>query len=90
MYDDSMQVVKEMRAAGLRVGIVSDAWPSLDRRYRMLGVREHFDPFVISALVGTTKPDPRIFGVALDHHVNPYPAQGRPPMMFFSQISASE
>ncbi len=66
MYDDSMQVVKEMRAAGLRVGIVSDAWPSLDRRYRMLGVREHFDPFVISAQVGTTKPDPRIFRVALE------------------------
>ncbi len=66
MYDDSMEVVHEMRAADLRVGIVSDAWPSLDWRYRMLGVREHFDPFVISAQVGTTKPNPRIFRIALE------------------------
>lgn len=66
LYDDSMEVVHEMRAAGLRVGIVSDAWPSLDLRYRMLGVRECFDPFVISAQVGATKPDPHIFRIALE------------------------
>ena len=65
LYDDSVEVVREMRAAGLRVGIVSDAWPSLDLRYRMLGIRDEFDPFVVSALVGVNKPDPRIFRIAL-------------------------
>ena len=66
MYEDSMEVVHELRDAGLAVGVVSDSWPSLDLRYRMLGVRQYFDPFVISAPVGACKPDPRIFQVALD------------------------
>lgn len=54
------------RSRGLRLGVVSNAWPSLERDYRARSLPDYFDPFVISAQVGCSKPDARIFQVALD------------------------
>jgi putative hydrolase of the HAD superfamily len=66
LFPDSVGVVETLREAGLAVGIVSDAWPSLESKYRALGIRELFDPFVISAKVGSCKPDAAIFDAALE------------------------
>ena len=46
---------------GFTLGIISDAWPSLERKYRLLDLRKYFKAFVISAQVGCCKPDKRIF-----------------------------
>lgn len=55
-----------MRNRGYRLGIVSNAWPSLDRGYRSLGLRHFFDAFVVSARLGYLKPDARIYRQAID------------------------
>ena len=38
----------------------------MDRRYRQLGIRDYFDAFAISALVGCWKPCERIYTTAID------------------------
>jgi putative hydrolase of the HAD superfamily len=45
--------------------VISNGWPSLDRQLRQLGVRDFFDVLVVSAHVGSRKPDEGIFRHAL-------------------------
>lgn len=65
-FPDTRATLEELHRAGLRLGIVSNAWPSLERTYRMLGLREFFDAFVISSKLGCLKPDPRIYRAAIE------------------------
>jgi putative hydrolase of the HAD superfamily len=65
-FPDTVAVLDTLREKGLLLGIVSNAWPSLEWQYRMLGLREYFGPFVISAVVGCCKPDERIFRKAIE------------------------
>ena len=65
-FADTRDTLEELRRAGLRLGIVSNAWPSLERTYRMLDLRKFFDAFVISSKLGCLKPDPRIYRVAIE------------------------
>ncbi len=65
-FPETVPMLDRWRSRGLRLGVVSNAWPSLERDYRALGLREYFDAFVISAQVGAIKPEARIFEVALD------------------------
>jgi putative hydrolase of the HAD superfamily len=65
-FPDTRFTLEEFRRAGLRLGIVSNAWPSLERTYRSLGLRDFFDAFVISSKLGCLKPDPRIYRVAIE------------------------
>jgi len=55
--------IRAIRARGLRVGALTNNWvadePSENRLG--LGLRELFDAYVESALVGLRKPDPRIY-----------------------------
>ncbi|MGH2561893.1 MAG: HAD family hydrolase [Thermomicrobiales bacterium] len=64
-FPDAAPIIERLRTRGLRLGIISNAWPSLDRRFRQLGLRDYFDPFVISAQVGCLKPEARIYQLAL-------------------------
>jgi len=64
-YEDTLEGVRRFRELGYKVGIVSNAWPSLDRKFRELGLRDEFDFFVVSALVGCFKPGARIFEHAI-------------------------
>jgi putative hydrolase of the HAD superfamily len=64
-FPDTRAVLQELRAAGLRLGIVSNAWPSLERVYRELHLRDFFEAFVISSKIGCLKPDARIYTTAL-------------------------
>lgn len=65
-FADTERVLFDLREAGLRLGVLSNAGPSLSIRYEAMGLRDVFDIFVISALVGLVKPDPRIYQIALE------------------------
>jgi putative hydrolase of the HAD superfamily len=65
-FPETRAVLEDLRGKGLALGIVSNAWPSLDRTYRMLGLRDFFGAFVVSANLGCMKPDPRIFRKAVE------------------------
>lgn len=65
-FPDTVRVLQRLQSAGFRMGVVSDNWPSLDRRFHTMGLRHYFDAFVISALVGSSKPCERIYRVAVE------------------------
>jgi putative hydrolase of the HAD superfamily len=62
---DMLDTVRELRAGGLRTGLLSNSWGARDGYPRhMFG--DLFDDVVISAEVGMRKPEERIFLLALD------------------------
>ena len=65
-FPDTRRVLDELSGQGIKLGIVSDNWPSLDRRYRQLGLRRYFDAFVISAVLGCWKPDERMYTTSIE------------------------
>ena len=65
VYNDTLTALERLYERGFTLGIISDAWPSLERKYRLLDLRKYFKAFVISAQVGCCKPDKRIFGRAI-------------------------
>ena len=58
--------LQRLRAAGLRLGVVSNSDGRVEEALRAAGLREYFDVVIDSALVGVEKPDVRIFQAALD------------------------
>ena len=58
--------LRELRAAGLRLVVVSNADGTVERGLTRAGLRELLDVVVDSQLVGFEKPDPRIFAHALE------------------------
>ena len=65
---DSLDVLRDLRASGLRLGIVSNVTlrPDLMRQdLDRLGIGPLVDASVFSSEVGVRKPDPRIFREAL-------------------------
>jgi putative hydrolase of the HAD superfamily len=54
-----------LRAAGLRLGVVSNSDGRVEQALQAAGLRQYFDVVVDSALIGVEKPDPRIFQAAL-------------------------
>ena len=65
-YPDVIPCVNRLSEASVATAIVSNAGPSLELRYRDMGIREHFDPFVLSDVVGIRKPSAGIYRLALD------------------------
>ena len=63
-YPDTREVLERLHRAGLVMGVLSEAWPSLDLNYRRLGLRDYFRAFVISANHGILKDDPGLFSIA--------------------------
>lgn len=66
LFPDVVSSLERFTLAGQKLGVISNGWPSLDRQLQQLGVRDYFDVLVVSAFVGSRKPDERIFEVALD------------------------
>jgi HAD superfamily hydrolase (TIGR01509 family) len=54
-----------LRAAGLRLGVVSNSDGRVEEALTAAGIRDRFDVILDSALVGVEKPDPAIFRAAL-------------------------
>lgn len=61
--EGTVGVVRDLRAAGVRTGLLSNSWGfSYDRTL----LDELFDPIVISGEVGMRKPEKRIFDLAVE------------------------
>jgi putative hydrolase of the HAD superfamily len=54
-----------LRAAGLRLGVVSNSDGRVEEALAAAGIRDRFDVILDSARVGVEKPDPAIFRAAL-------------------------
>jgi FMN phosphatase YigB (HAD superfamily) len=60
-------LVRELHALGVPLALVADSRPNTPPNVlRQHGLLDLFDILAISEVVGATKPDPRIFEVALD------------------------
>lgn len=66
LYDDSMPVLRALRARGLRTAVVSNCSRSTRPVVDRLGLEREVDAVVLSFEVGAAKPDPAIYLAALD------------------------
>ena len=71
-YEWTLDVLTELHARSIPVVVLSNAWPSLRRLHRGLGLDRYVKAMVISAEEGAGKPDARVFATALA-------ALGEPP-----------
>jgi putative hydrolase of the HAD superfamily len=60
------ETLDELRAGGLRLGVVSNADGRVEALLASLGLRDPFEVVIDSGSVGVAKPDPRIFRIALE------------------------
>ena len=58
--------LKRLRAAGMRLGVVSNSDGRVEQALAAAGLRQYFDVVVDSDVAGVEKPDPRIFLIALE------------------------
>ncbi|HVZ71459.1 MAG TPA: HAD family hydrolase [Polyangia bacterium] len=58
--------LERLRAAGFRLAIVSNSEGTIDAMLTDVGLRPFFETVVDSKIVGSVKPDARIFQIALD------------------------
>lgn len=65
LYDDSIPVLDGLRSAGVATAIVSNCSPNAVPIVERLDLSNHVDLVMLSFEVGSTKPDPVIFEVAL-------------------------
>ena len=75
LYDDSLEVVRALRAGGVPTALVSNCShntrPIVDR----LGLEREFDALVLSFEIGAMKPDPAIYREALARLGDPDPSR---------------
>lgn len=64
-YDDALHILPKL-SEKYRLGIISDAWPSLIDVYADKKLDKYFECFVISSYLGITKPDLKMYQTSLD------------------------
>lgn len=80
VYDDTVQALITLSAAGWRHVIVSNHVPELPRLVEDLGFSAHFDAVISSALIGYDKPHPEIFRIAIRDRARPVVMVGDNPI----------
>jgi FMN phosphatase YigB (HAD superfamily) len=68
-FPDSVEVLKTIRAVGIRTGLVTNASSPMwmrDRELKDFGLIEHLEVRLTAGDVGHVKPHPRVFQAALD------------------------
>jgi putative hydrolase of the HAD superfamily len=60
----TVAALRRLRAAGWRIGIVTNGEPTQDAVIRLTGLDEIVDGWAVSSIVGARKPDPAIFHAA--------------------------
>lgn len=65
LFDDTIPTLESLRSLGLRLGLISNALPSMAAALERLNVLRYFDVVTISDVLGVLKPDLRIFEHAL-------------------------
>ena len=66
VQEQTHESLGRLKAAGIRLGIVSNSDGRVEEALTAAGLREYFDVVVDSGLIGVEKPDPVIFRAALD------------------------
>ena len=66
VLDGAPEALDELRMAGLRLALVSNAEPRLRQVLERIGLAHRFDHLAISGEMGVEKPDPGIFHAALE------------------------
>jgi FMN phosphatase YigB (HAD superfamily) len=65
-YPEVLEVLSDLDALGVPMAVVSDNDPGLETLHDGLGIARFFHAYVISAELGCTKPDPRMYAHASD------------------------
>jgi HAD superfamily hydrolase (TIGR01509 family) len=65
-FPEVLPTLRELRRRGVRMAVVSDAWPGLPTLHAALGMDGFFEAYAISAELGCNKPDPRMYRHASD------------------------
>ena len=66
LFPDALPVLRKLRDAGLKMGLISNFEEWLERLLEAVEATSFFDVRVISGIEGIEKPDPAIFRLALD------------------------
>lgn len=66
MFYDEVKSVINMLSKKYKLGVVSDAWPSLNIVFESVRLRNYFSTFIISSMLGATKPECIMYQTALD------------------------
>jgi putative hydrolase of the HAD superfamily len=66
LFPDTLPVLRKLRDAGLRMGLISNFEEWLERLLEAVEATSFFDVRVISGIEGMEKPDPAIFRLALE------------------------
>ena len=66
LFDDVIDTFKEIKAKGLRIGIISDTGLSLGNTLVALGLKDYIDCYTSSKEVGVMMPNPKIYLTALN------------------------
>jgi putative hydrolase of the HAD superfamily len=75
LFTDAAQTLASLRASGLKLGLITNGSVRMQsRKLECLALSPMFDTILISDAEGISKPDPRIFGRALER-LNANPAQ---------------
>lgn len=64
-FPEVAEVLPQLRARGVRLGVLSNAPTDLPSFLERLGISPHLDFAVVSAIEGVKKPDRRIFEIAI-------------------------
>lgn len=61
LLSDTKQTLEELRKRNIKLGVISDTWPSVVLQLTQLGITSYFDTFTFSYELGVFKPDPAIY-----------------------------
>lgn len=64
-FDDALKIIPKLKVK-YKLAVVSDAWPSLKDVYDNKDLYNYFDSFVISSILGITKPNEKMYLKALE------------------------
>jgi HAD superfamily hydrolase (TIGR01549 family) len=65
LFDDVLPALDTLKARGFALGILSNFSANCEDVLRLVGIHSYFSFFVVSALAGVEKPDPRIFDLTV-------------------------
>ena len=66
LFEDAVSALTTLRAAGYRLGVISNWNENLPNELAHWGVDSFFDFVIVSSLVGVAKPSPEIFRMGLE------------------------
>jgi HAD superfamily hydrolase (TIGR01509 family) len=65
VLEDTPAYLGELRRRGYYLGVISNSIGTMEEQLTRVGLAQHFDNVIDSALVGVEKPHPEIFAIAL-------------------------